>query len=155
MGFNWDFLILGLVLLAIGAALGGLAWHGFEFRRFRQRLQRIESDLRRLQSDIAALSACQAEALEFDQNQSGVIPGLEKRLEVLDQRLRLISRRQDEQLNTGDPGETSYGAAIRLAHQGANADLLINTFGLARGEAELITALHHSTQKSPEEQTID
>lgn len=129
--------------MAIIAIAGGLAWRAI-MQRFGQRLLRLESELRILKVDIAALTACQAGALERDQVQSGIIPVLEKRLELIEQRLRLISRRQDEQLNTTEPGETSYGAAIRLAHQGADADLLINTFGIARGEAELITALHQA-----------
>lgn len=142
-----DLLILALVLLVIIA--GGLVAWRVMMRRFGQRLQRIEADIRVIKSDIAALTACQAGALERDQAQTGVIPSLERRLEIIEQRLRLIARRQDEQLNTSEPGETSYGAAIRLANQGANADLLINTFGIARGEAELITALHHAPPVSP------
>jgi hypothetical protein len=108
----------------------------------------VEDRLRALQDDVAAICACQAGAVDRDQIREryleqhiGTIGG---HLEAVDQRLRQIARRQDEQLHTGDPGETSYGAAIRLAHQGADVEQLVNTFGLSRGEAELIAALHRA-----------
>jgi hypothetical protein len=116
------------------------------------RTKALEVQLRILQGDVAALCACQAEAAERSQARESYLQQylqqyssvVDERLEAMEQRLRQVARRQDEQLHVGDPGETSYGAAIRLAHQGANVEQLVNTFGLARGEAELIAALHHA-----------
>ena len=99
--------------------------------------------LRTLLGDVTALSACQAGAAERDQTREQYLRETESRLEALEQRLRQIARRQDEQ-HHAEPGEPSYGAAIRLAHQGADVDQLVTTFGLARGEAELIAALHRT-----------
>ncbi|CAK0748518.1 conserved hypothetical protein [Gammaproteobacteria bacterium] len=107
-----------------------------------------DGQLRVLRGDLAALCACQAEASARNQTQEQYLRAMEGRmelrLEAMEQRLRQLARRQDEQIHTTDPGETSYGAAIRLAHQGANVEQLVNTFGLARGEAELIAALHRA-----------
>ncbi len=108
----------------------------------------LEARLRVLQDDVAALCACQADTMERIQAREQSLRVVEGRLEAVEQRLRQIARRQEEQLHAGEPGETSYGAAIRLAHQGANVEQLVNTFGLARGEAELIAALHRAENET-------
>ena len=100
--------------------------------------------LRRLQSELAAICTCQAEAAGRDQSREQLLRTTEGRLEAVEQRLRQLVRRQDEQVAGG---ETSYSAAIRLAHQGADAEQLITTFGLVRGEAELIAALHRGQRE--------
>ncbi|CAK0754561.1 conserved hypothetical protein [Gammaproteobacteria bacterium] len=100
--------------------------------------------LRLLQNDLSSLCSCQAEAAERDQAREALLRATEDRIEAIEQRLRQLSRRQDEQTTGAEP---SYGAAIRLAHQGADADQLVSTFGLVRGEAELITALHRGQRE--------
>ena len=132
----------------VSVLLGGVAFLWRTLQRALIRDQLVETHLRVLQADIAALSTCQAETVERDQTREQLFQAVTTRLEALEQRLRLITRRQDEQLNTNESGETSYGAAIRLAHQGANVEQLVNTFGLARGEAELIAALHRTQTES-------
>lgn|GEM_PF-1498827 len=130
-----------VVLCAAALSLAGVAlW--LAVRNRPPSIRAGEEHLRVLRGDLAAICACQAEASERDQAREQYLRVVEGRLEAMEQRLRQIARRQDEQIHTSEPGETSYGAAIRLAHQGANVEQLVNTFGLARGEAELIAALH-------------
>ncbi|CAK0756964.1 conserved hypothetical protein [Gammaproteobacteria bacterium] len=146
------FLLWLITLCVTILSLAGGAFLWLTVRRAINHSREVETYLRVLQGDIAVLSACQADALERDQVRERHLEKrmekytrtIEGRLEAMEQRLRQITRRQDEQLHTGDPGETSYGAAIRLAHQGANVEQLVNTFGLSRGEAELIAALHRA-----------
>ncbi len=124
--------------------MGGVGLLWFIRRRISNDQGLLELRLRAMQSDIAALSACQVDAMERALAREQHLRAIEGRIEAAEQRLRQIARRQEEQLHVGEPGETSYGAAIRLAHQGANVDQLVSTFGLARGEAELIAALHRA-----------
>jgi cytochrome b subunit of formate dehydrogenase len=138
-------LIIGCVI-ALSVVGGVILWSAV--RRTTTRVEAVELRLRALQSDLAAICSCLARGIDHHQTQAqyveqyvGIVEG---RLEAMEQHLRQITRRQDEQLHTSDPGETSYGAAIRLAHQGADVEQLVNTFGMARGEAELIAALHRA-----------
>ena len=146
MSLLWWLLIGGVtVLFLVGG--GVVAWRLVRLPPKNQVGESLESlavHLRALQGDLAAVCACQVDAMERAHAREQSLQAVESRLEAMEQRLRQVIRRQEEQLHTGDPGETSYGAAIRLAHQGANVEQLVNTFGLARGEAELIAALHRA-----------
>ncbi len=111
----------------------------------------LMAQFKTLKSEFAAICACQAEVGEQGHLRDRRLQELSDRLELLTKqlenqegRLRQLSRRQNDLIHTPEPGETSYGAAIRLAHQGADVDQLVNTFGIARGEAELIAAMHRA-----------
>jgi len=96
-------------------------------RRERER----DAALQRVQQDIQALCA-------------GAV-SVGKHLAAVDQKLKRLNERQD-QLELRDPGQQTYGHAIRLAQRGANVDELIANCGLARGEAELLLRLHRGNE---------
>jgi hypothetical protein len=74
--------------------------------------------------------------------------GIGDRLGEMEQQLRLLAERQD-QLDLRQPANHSYKLAIKLARNGTNADELVRTCGISRGEAELVVMLHKSSGPIP------
>ena len=115
------------------AAAGGLLVLAFILmwaRKVRsQRRTRLEHDaaFRAMQADLSALCATTA--------------GFGERMSRLEQQLRSLSERVDMQ-ELREPNERSFAQAIRLVHKGADSQELVSTFGLSRGEAELLVSLH-------------
>lgn len=149
-------LIIWLVVICIALILisyGFFLWQ--HIQQLEKRVKKIEINLKIFHNDLAVISSCQVEAVEHDhvyeRKFDQYIRITDQRLEALEQRLRQLTRRQDEQISTNDPNEISYGAAIRLAHKGADVEQLVNAFGLARGEAELIAALHRAQSQESRE----
>ena len=89
-----------------------------------------KQEFSRLQQELAALKS----------EMSAVWP----RLTQSEDRLTHLSERLDH-LDLRDPITQTYEPAIKLAHKGADAEELMSTCGLARGEAELISMLHRHT----------
>lgn len=65
----------------------------------------------------------------------------ERRLAELERRLRAVQH-EVERLSAGQGGLGVYAEAIREVQQGAGVEDLMASRGIARGEAELIVALH-------------
>ena len=117
-----------LVQIAILAAvLGLLVVELLRISRFSRRERQWQDTVQCLQKDVTALCA-------------GAV-NVGKHLTEMEQRVRRLHERQD-QVELRDPSQQSYGHAIRLAQRGADADELISSCGLARGEAELLLRLH-------------
>ncbi|HHZ88776.1 MAG TPA: DUF2802 domain-containing protein [Chromatiaceae bacterium] len=89
----------------------------------------LEPQVRQTSDDLAAL--CSA-AL-----------GTDLRFVRLESRTRLLSERQDR-IEHRQERDRPYGEAIRLVHDGANADDLMQTLNLTNSEAQLIVTMHHA-----------
>jgi len=63
---------------------------------------------------------------------------LEKQIELLEARI--------EEMQKNDPSKVSYSEAARLVELGAGVDDLMNSCGISRPEAELVSALTESRQ---------
>ncbi|HEX6992995.1 MAG TPA: DUF2802 domain-containing protein [Gammaproteobacteria bacterium] len=87
------------------------------------------------------LAACDAElaAARREARQAGALADDARRraLEATEQ-IALLA----EQTMLRDPDGGRYMQAVRAASGGASVDALISTFGLSRGEAELVVTLH-------------
>jgi hypothetical protein len=123
-----DTLILGLVALGSLLALAvGLLWltvaHG---RRLTRRLAAAEADFERLRAEVAAVA--------------GVGARVGERLRRLDQVSTQLGERlgQLELRGEGRP----YDQAIALVAKGADPERLVDSYGLTRGEADLVARLH-------------
>lgn len=79
---------------------------------------------------------------------SGAI-GVGQRLVEVEKRLNSTVERQME-IEQRDPGSLPYAYAVRLVEMGATADDLVNSCGLARVEAELITLVHSELKAQKE-----
>lgn len=93
----------------------------------KSQMQRQEALVRRLQSDVHALCA-------------GAV-NMGSYMSALEQKIRRLTERQD-QLEMRDPMQQTYAHAIRLAQQGAEVNDLVESCGLAQGEAELLLRVH-------------
>lgn len=74
--------------------------------------------------------------------------GVGRKVLALEKEIEDLHIRLDE-FQKNDPSLVSYSEAARLVEMGANVDDLMNSCGISRPEAELVTALTHS-QKSNE-----
>ena len=93
-----------------------------------KKLQREQQDgMRRLLNDVQAIC-------------TGAI-NMGNQIDALEKKLRRLTERQD-QLDSREPMEQVYAHAIRLAQRGADVNELVESCGLARGEAELLLRVH-------------
>jgi hypothetical protein len=142
-------LLLLLDLLTLGALAAALWYARRQGALLRRESARQEAVIEALQADLAGLCAAGSQVAErLAANEEGIAERLadglghwEGRLLRVEQGLRRLEQRQDA-ADWHEPGEQVYGAAIKLAGQGADAEQLMSTFGMARGEAELIMTLH-------------
>ncbi len=95
----------------------------------KQRVQLIQAQIKidTLSSNLSALCA-------------GTV-GANKRLNQLEQHSRALQVRQD-QLETQEQNDGSYGEAIQMVRHGATAERLMEELGLGSNEANLIVMLH-------------
>jgi len=118
---QWQLIFDALVITV--AIIGGVLLHRHQRTLLAQREQ-----LDAMRSDMAALSI-------------GAVK-LGEQFDLMAKRLQLASERQDN-LELREPGEQSYGLAVRLARNGADIDELMASCGLVREEAELIVSVQH------------
>jgi len=97
--------------------------------RHNNKMRQQDDVMRRLQSDVHALCAGAV-------NMGNYISALEQKIRRQTERL--------EQSNMRDPVQQTYTHAIRLAQQGVEVSALMESCGLARGEAELLLRLHRA-----------
>ncbi len=75
--------------------------------------------------------------------------GVDKRLARIEKKVKIQHERQDK-LELHEPNLQSYGQAAKMVRKGADADELVDTCGLSRGEAELIMFLNaEKTSQQP------
>ena len=66
--------------------------------------------------------------------------GVGRKVLVLEKELELLAARVEE-IQKNDPNKVSYSEAARLVELGAGVDDLMNSCGISRPEAELVSAL--------------
>ncbi len=117
--------MVAAVAVVVSIVACGVA--GYCYFQARCWMLQAESERRALQGDMRALAAAAS--------------GVGERVRELEQRLHSLSRRQ-EQRELNEPGSHSYQQARKLARRGADAEQLIDIYGLTRGEAELLSMLY-------------
>lgn len=114
----WLLTCFVLVLLVAQAA-----FHSYRFRQLRDQLRERTETLGR----------------ELHATTSGSI-GVGNRLVACERQLHEL-RRQFDEMRQNDPLRVSYDEASRLVDLGADIEDLMNTCGISRPEAELVSAL--------------
>jgi len=114
----WVLTVVALVLLA---------WQGTASRR----------EIRRLRSQLK--ERCDTLGRELHATTSGSM-GVGQRLVTCERQLHELRGALDE-MRQNDPLRISYDEASRLVDLGADIDDLMNTCGISRPEAELVSAL--------------
>ncbi len=121
--------ILSIVALVVAlVALGIAAYLYLQGKRW---MLEAEANQRVLQADMRALAT------------SAV--GVGERVRELEQRLRQLADRQEQQA-LSEPASQSYQQARKLAQRGADTEELVEIYGLTQGEAELIAMLNRMEQ---------
>ncbi len=73
--------------------------------------------------------------------------GVGKKVLLLEKKIELLEA-QIEEMQKNDPNKVSYTEAARLVELGAGIDDLMNSCGISRPEAELVSALTESKHDS-------
>ena len=102
-------------------------WQGYRIRRNQRQLVDMDTHIQSLSNDLRAMFSASK--------------GVDKRLARIEKKVKIQHQRQDK-LELHEPSLQSYGNAAKMVRKGANADELIDTYGLSRGEAELIACLN-------------
>jgi len=71
--------------------------------------------------------------------------GVGRKLIILEKQMAELKHNQDEMVKN-DPNRVSYTEATRLVELGADVEDLMNSCGISRPEAELVTALSQKNQ---------
>ena len=71
--------------------------------------------------------------------------GVGRKLIMLEKQIAELKHNQDEMVKN-DPNRVSYTEATRLVELGADVEDLMNSCGISRPEAELVTALSQKSQ---------
>ena len=126
--FEW----LGVVAAPLAVVtLLALFWlqrrQALEHRAAVARQAKLEQQLLLLRQSITGLTA-------------GAV-GTDGRLSVLEAREKALAERQETYENQ-QADEQPYGQAIRLVHQGAGVNRLVDELALSESEADLIVRLH-------------
>lgn len=98
----------------------------------RRRIARLEADWKERHEDIGR---------ELHAVSSGSM-GVGRRVMGCEKHLHQLQGAVDE-LRHNDPTRVSYDEASRLVGLGADVEDLMDTCGISRPEAELVSALHH------------
>lgn len=128
---NWSMMVAGLaVLLAVAAwatTVGMNRRLGNWQREAAERQRDHDHQLALLRQSISGLTA-------------GAV-GIDRRLMRLEDREKLLAERQETYENQ-QTDEQPYGQAIRLVHQGAGVNRLVDELELSESEADLLVRLH-------------
>ncbi len=116
-----------VALIAIAVSLLALGVAAYLYLQGRRWMLEAEANQRVLQADMRALAT------------SAV--GVGERVRELEQRLRQLADRQEQQA-LSEPASQSYQQARKLAQRGADTEELVEIYGLTQGEAELIAMLN-------------
>lgn len=100
----------------------------FAFRKYvRKTISRYEDKAAGVQTEIDVILSANK--------------GVGKQFRMLEQRVRELGERQD-QLEWDESSGFSFKQAVELAKQGVNADELVSSCKISKGEAELLTLIH-------------
>jgi len=113
-------ILLALLLIAAGLSV-------YLIVRQRQHEKRSKLMMQALRNEIHAMTSSSI--------------GMGKRMMDIEQKLNLTVEKQLE-LENRDPGEVAYTQAARLVEMGADVDDLVQSCGIGRPEAELMSLLH-------------
>jgi hypothetical protein len=114
-----------LSVLAVSLCLHVL--QAYRIRRTQRQLASVDSQLQGLGNDLRAMFSAST--------------GVDKRLARMEKKVKIQTERQDK-LELHEPNLQAYGQAAKMVRKGADADELVDTCGLSRGEAELIMFLN-------------
>lgn len=114
------------VLLVVVAVLGFLHFRS-ELQR-REQLAQQKRDIETLKQTVGALCS------------SAV--GVDKRVNRLERQGRDLEERQESMEQHSQYGEPPYADAIRMVHEGAGPEQLVNELGISRDAADLIIMMH-------------
>lgn len=106
----------------------------YKFRRVHRQLAGMENQLQNQANDLRAMFSASK--------------GVDKRLARIEKKVKIQHQRQDK-LELHEPNLQSYGQAAKMVRKGADADELVDTCGLSRGEAELIMFLNAEKSLQP------
>lgn len=126
-----DFFLLttfqGALLAILAVSLCLHLVQAYKVRRTKIQLVSMDAQLQSLNNDLRAMFSASK--------------GVDKRLARMEKKLKIQNERQDK-LELHEPNLQSYGQAAKMVRKGADADELVDTCGLSRGEAELIMFLN-------------
>lgn len=100
-------------------------------RKVQKLQERLETDMRALRGEITAVGR-------------GAV-GLGKRVQMLQQRLESSERRQED-MEYKDVGDVAIIHASKLVQMGADSQELVNTCGLSKAEATLLSLMHSKSR---------
>jgi|GEM_PF-1810888 len=118
-------LTLGLIL-----CLGMCIWSGWQIIQLKHTLQKQEKSSHRMQQDLQGLILC--------------MRGVSQRFGKQQKLIRSVTVRQND-LNALSTNDSHYEQAVLLMEKGATVDELIQTCGLSKGEAELMSRINNIT----------
>lgn len=124
----------GLMVMAALALLFALGLNFYNMRR-----------LNRLQQELAERDRHQAQRW---QSLGRAAKQLSRQQQTLNRRLRLTTRRQQE-LELRDIGNVTYNQAGKMVAMGAASEDLMQTCGLSRAEARLVSLMHQGNEDNP------
>ena len=128
---NASIIIAGLaVLLAITAWAGVAGMHRRLAKWQREVAERQREHDRQLELVRQSISGLTAGAV-----------GMDRRMMRLEDREKVLAERQETYENQ-QADEQPYGQAIRLVHQGAGVNRLVDELELSESEADLLVRLH-------------
>lgn len=114
---------------------------GLGFLLFAWRLSRIKRELLEKEEELAELThQLNLHSQSIRGLTLGAV-GVDRRLRRTEATDKLLSDRQ-ETFENQQMAEQPYGHAIRLVHQGASMQRLVEELGISESEADLIVRLH-------------
>ncbi len=116
--------------LGLSFCLGLSIWLGWQIYQLKKTLQIREKSTHRIQQDLHGLILC--------------MRGISQRFEKQQKLIRSVTIRQND-LNALSTNDSHYEQAVLLMDKGATVDELIQTCGLSKGEAELMSRINNIT----------
>ena len=102
-----------------------------------------------LRHSLVKLTASHSELIKsMSQEQQAIASGsmgVGRKLILIEKQIAELKNSQEEMVRN-DPNRVSYTEATRLVELGADVEDLMNSCGISRPEAELVTALSHKNQ---------
>lgn len=134
------------LLLATNA--GVAVWQLLQQRTWKKRFSRLENRQQVLDDTLSALvSAGLAVDKRIERLDAMLVALKERRAPVTPEPAPEPSPPPPKSTKAEEPGYSPYESAIQRAKLGASVELLVEEFGLSRGEAELLVRMHAPKQR--------
>ncbi len=117
------FLTLGLII-----CMGACGWLGWQIMQLKETLQKWGKSSHRMNQDLAGLILC--------------MRGIGSRFEKQQKLIRSVTIRQND-ISASGTNDSHYEQAVLLMDKGATVEELIETCGLSKGEAELMSRINN------------